>query len=93
MSPYASTQWRAAGACASADPDLFYPISYRGAALAQIAQARRICADCPVRSRCLGFAMETREPEGIWGGTTPAERTRARRRETEQQRQTRRSAA
>lgn len=93
MRPYASTQWRAAGACASADPDLFFPISYRGVALAQIAQARRVCADCPVRSRCLGFAMETREPEGIWGGTTPGERASARREQAAQQPQARGSAA
>lgn len=93
MSPYASTQWLASGACASADPDLFYPISYHGAAVAQVAQARRICAGCPVRSRCLGFALETREPEGIWGGTTPAERARARREGTARQRRSRGSAA
>jgi WhiB family redox-sensing transcriptional regulator len=93
MSPYASTEWRANGACTSADPDLFFPISDRGAAAAQIAQARRICADCTVRSRCLGFAMEAREPEGIWGGTTPDERIRAWREQDAQQPQARGSAA
>ncbi|MBV9384132.1 MAG: WhiB family transcriptional regulator [Streptosporangiaceae bacterium] len=76
---YAS-DWREAGACLSADPDLFYPISTTGLALAQIAKARTICSRCEVRRQCLEFAMETGDMHGIWGGTTPEERRRARRR-------------
>jgi WhiB family redox-sensing transcriptional regulator len=61
----------------SADPDLFFPISTGGKAVAQIAQARRICAGCQVRRQCLDFALEIRELEGIWGGTTLEEREHA----------------
>lgn len=93
MSSYATADWRAAGACASTAPDLFFPVSDRGAALRQTAQALRICAGCQVRSRCLDFAMETREAEGIWGGTTPDERIRARRKQAAQRRQARAAAA
>jgi len=79
MSAYASAGWRAAGACASADPDLFFPISSSGRAIAQIDQARSICAACLVRRQCLDFAMETVEAAGIWGGTTADERVNRRR--------------
>lgn len=79
MTEYA-TEWRAAGACLSADPDLFFPIATGGAATRQVTQAQRICAGCGVRQQCLEFAMQTGETHGIWGGTTPEERIRARRR-------------
>ncbi len=86
MTDYA-TDWRAAGACLSADPDLFFPIAIGTAAAAkQISMAQRICADCPVRQECLDFAMRTGEVNGIWGGTTPEERLRVRRRRTRRRR-------
>jgi len=71
--------WRKAGACARADPDLFFPISSTGRALGQIAKAKAICAACPVRQPCLDFALEHDLAHGIWGGTTPAERQEQRR--------------
>jgi WhiB family transcriptional regulator, redox-sensing transcriptional regulator len=37
-------------------------------------QAKRVCAGCIVREECLEFALSTREPYGIWGGLTEAER-------------------
>jgi WhiB family redox-sensing transcriptional regulator len=79
MTDYAWAGWREAGACASVDPDLFFPISAAGKGAAQIARARHVCAGCLVRRECLDFALATGETEGIWGGTTPAERIRARR--------------
>jgi WhiB family redox-sensing transcriptional regulator len=71
-----ATDWRAAGACLAADPDLFFPVALGTGAISQIARAQRICAGCPVRQQCLDFAMRTREQAGIWGGTTPEERIR-----------------
>ncbi len=68
--------WRAAGACVTADPDLFFPISDRAAGARQAARALRVCAGCLVRRQCLEFAMRAGEQEGIWGGTTPEERIR-----------------
>lgn len=70
MAEYAA-EWRAAGACATADP---------GAAAGQIAAAQEVCARCRVRKQCLEFAMRTGEADGIWGGTTPEERIRVRQR-------------
>ena len=71
--------WREAGACAHADPDLFFPISWTGRALPQIAKARAICAVCPVRQTCLDYALEYDLMYGIWGGTTPEDRQAGRR--------------
>jgi WhiB family transcriptional regulator, redox-sensing transcriptional regulator len=73
--------WRAAGACLSADPDLFFPISSAGPAEKQISRAKMICADCDVRQQCLEFAMSHDQVYGIWGGTTPEDRQRERRRQ------------
>ena len=41
------------------------------------AQAKAICGVCPVIGDCLEFAVEIREPYGIWGGLTETERRQA----------------
>jgi WhiB family transcriptional regulator, redox-sensing transcriptional regulator len=71
--------WRSAGACLSADPDLFFPISVKGPAAGQVDAAKTICAGCQVRTDCLGFALAQRDMLGIWGGTTDDERKKLRR--------------
>ena len=75
-----AANWRSAGACLSADPDLFFPISTKGPAEKQIVQAKAICAGCQVRQECLQFANAHDQTYGIWGGTTPEDRQRERRR-------------
>ena len=75
-----AANWRSAGACLSADPDLFFPISTTGPAEKQIARAKTICAGCTVRLECLEFAMTHDQVYGIWGGTTAEDRRRQRRR-------------
>jgi WhiB family redox-sensing transcriptional regulator len=75
-----ATNWRSAGACLSADPDLFFPISSTGPAERQIARAKTICAGCAVRRECLEFALSHDQIYGIWGGTTAEDRQRERRR-------------
>jgi WhiB family redox-sensing transcriptional regulator len=84
MTQYAS-DWRAAGACLSADPELFFPIAEGGPAALQVSSALGVCAGCGVRQQCLDFAMQMGETHGIWGGTTPQERIRARRRNARRQ--------
>ena len=76
-----ASNWQSAGACLSADPDLFFPISSRGPAERQIARAKRICAGCSVRRECLEFALSSNQIHGIWGGTTADDRQRERRRQ------------
>ena len=74
-----AANWRSAGACLSADPDLFFPISSAGPGERQIARAKMICAGCQVRQECLEFALAHDQVYGIWG-TTPEDRQRDRRR-------------
>ncbi|MEU9076647.1 WhiB family transcriptional regulator [Kitasatospora sp. NPDC048538] len=71
-------------ACRGVDTDLFYPevdddTEDLEAALAAAEwserRARMICARCPVRAMCLELALQRREPAGIFGGMTAAERT------------------
>jgi WhiB family redox-sensing transcriptional regulator len=62
-------------ACRSADPELFFPVSGTGPSVALIAEAKAVCAGCEVRGECLAFALATRQLHGIWGGTSPEERT------------------
>jgi WhiB family transcriptional regulator, redox-sensing transcriptional regulator len=75
-----ATNWRSAGACLSADPDLFFPISSVGPAERQIARAKKTCAGCGVRRECLEFALSHDSIHGIWGGMTVEDRQRERRR-------------
>jgi WhiB family transcriptional regulator, redox-sensing transcriptional regulator len=75
-----SLNWMARGACRQADPELFFPASsVTSPAARQVELAKAVCAPCAVRAACLAYAAETR-PEGIWGGTTQAERRAAHRR-------------
>jgi WhiB family redox-sensing transcriptional regulator len=75
----ARENWRSAAACRPTDPELFFPLSEFGSAREQIAEAKAICAGCPVRRQCLRFALRTRQTHGIWGGLTELERRQGRR--------------
>jgi WhiB family redox-sensing transcriptional regulator len=72
--------WQAWAACRGADTNLFFPQGETGEAEEQIAQAKAICARCPVRLACLDYAITTRQEYGVWGGATEAERRSIRRR-------------
>ena len=63
-----SAEWRDLGACRALDPDLFYP--NRGE---PVDLAKAICAECPVSSECLDWALR-HERLGIWGGKSERER-------------------
>ena len=81
MSDY-PTEWRELGACVTIDPELFFPVAVEGVSLGQAEDtARQICAGCHVQRQCLQFAIEMGEMDGIWGGTTPEERGRPRRKQ------------
>jgi WhiB family transcriptional regulator, redox-sensing transcriptional regulator len=69
--------WMDRAACASADPDLFFPVSSVGPGSEQIRRAKQICRSCPVLRDCLTFALRTRQAHGVWGGTSEEERIRA----------------
>lgn len=64
--------WRLKALCRDQDPDLFFPIGTTGPAERQAAQARAVCAGCPVRVPCLADSLD--EADGVWAGLDPAER-------------------
>lgn len=68
--------WRARAACATADPDLFFP--EKDTPAERISEAKQICAACPVRQACLEDAIRRGEPDAICGGLTPAQRAQIR---------------
>jgi WhiB family redox-sensing transcriptional regulator len=73
--------WQLAAACRDADPAVFFYLdNERGEPRTdRVRAAKKVCRRCPVRARCLNYALEARETHGIWGGYTEDERRRLRR--------------
>ena len=69
-------EWQLWGACRGEDSALFFhPEGERGASReARDAAAKLVCQACPVTKECLEYALATREPYGVWGGLSEAER-------------------
>ncbi|MGP0025527.1 MAG: WhiB family transcriptional regulator [Streptosporangiaceae bacterium] len=67
--------WAAWALCVGFDPEAFFPSGDDAAA-----EARAICAACPVRGQCLAYAITADERFGIWGGLDPRQRHTVRRR-------------
>jgi WhiB family redox-sensing transcriptional regulator len=67
----ANTAWMELGACQDRDEDgkIFFPDPGNNAVM-----AKRMCARCPVRERCLDWSIETRQMYGIWGGVSEKKR-------------------
>lgn len=63
------------GECVGMDPKMFFPDD--GGRVH--AEARRACERCAERELCLVWALK-HEEFGFWGGTTPEERRKLRRR-------------
>ncbi len=38
-------------------------------------RAKAICAECTARPECLDYALQIREPHGVWGGLNESERS------------------
>ena len=68
------TAWMTDAQCRGMDPELFHP--GRGESLAE---ARAVCAQCPVRVQCLDWALTWPERQGVWGGTSELDRRRMQR--------------
>ena len=60
--------------CEGTDSTVFFNVNYK-----KEQQAKAICRLCDVIDKCLEFAIDTKQPFGVWGGMTPAERRRLRR--------------
>jgi WhiB family redox-sensing transcriptional regulator len=72
--------WRHRAACQDEDPELFFPVSEVGPGATQAEQAKAVCVRCPVRAKCLEYALDNGLDHGIFGGTTEPERRKLRRR-------------
>jgi WhiB family transcriptional regulator, redox-sensing transcriptional regulator len=73
------TDWQNEAACAQIGGDLWFPLD---GDRHQAERAKTICATCPVRIECANHALENDERFGIWGGYTPNELAKLRRRRT-----------
>ncbi|AHH17629.1 transcriptional regulator [Nocardia nova SH22a] len=61
--------WQLRAACRTQDVNVFYAEDEP-----RTTTAKRLCAHCPVLTRCRDHAITSHEPHGIWGGLTPSER-------------------
>ena len=69
-----NTNWRADAACAGLDPEIWFPDHVTVEGVERTAEAKQVCATCPVCTDCLEYALAAHEPYGIWGGMTKQER-------------------
>lgn len=60
-----TVNWRENARCRTGDPEMFFPSD--GTAVRLIAEAKAVCAECPVVAPCLAYA-ERMGVEGVWGG-------------------------
>lgn len=72
--------WRHRAACRDEDPELHFPVGNSGPALLQIAEAKTVCRRCPSVTACLGYALDTNQSFGVWGGMSEDERAALQRR-------------
>lgn len=65
--------WRTRAECAPWNATLFHP-EHTGTGPYFAQEAKSLCARCQVQPQCLAFALDTREPFGVWGGLDERER-------------------
>lgn len=71
--------------CLESDPDVFFPEysnEMRDEYLKTVAKAKAICEDCWLSKKCLAYAMNVPDLDGVWGGTTKHERKKMRKLKT-----------
>lgn len=68
---FVAQPWADRAVCAQADPEAWFPAKGRANRY-----AKAVCAHCPVRQRCLDWAMATDQRFGVWGGLSTRERDR-----------------
>jgi WhiB family redox-sensing transcriptional regulator len=69
--------WQLKAACRGPESRAFFPPTWperRDERDARENRAKAICNSCAVRVACLEYALQIREPHGIWGGLTENER-------------------
>lgn len=71
---HAGGRWQDDAACATTDPEVFFPTGQGRDRTAAVDVAKAVCAECPVRAECLTWALDTGDAYAVLGGTTPEER-------------------
>ena len=66
--------WRHHAVCREEDPELFFPTGKTAPALLQTAEAKAVCYRCPALDHCAGWAIQSGQKHGVWGGYDEAER-------------------
>ena len=69
---YPADYWDEAS-CTSVDREIFFPEKAQKNQV-HISQVKAICVACPIRTRCLQFALDEQQQYGIWGGLSYKER-------------------
>lgn len=80
--PAAAAEWdelQAGIVAARSLPCQVDPGRWSSTSPSDVAAAVDGCFDCPVMGACASYAVAAREPDGVWGGLTVAERAAARR--------------
>lgn len=83
--------WMGRAACRGVDLEIFYPAyptrseggrsrAVIAAAMSAVAEAKQVCASCPVIGECRAYALAAREEYGVWGGLSAEDRHALRRR-------------
>ena len=62
--------------CTDEDQGVFFPEEYTDPLI--VNKAKSICNQCPLVASCLEYALQTPWLDGIWGATTPRQRSRIR---------------
>lgn len=69
--------WRAQASCLDYPALLFFGVDDSETPAERRVReerAKRVCRPCRVRQECLEYALQAKEPYGIWGGLTELER-------------------
>ena len=65
--------WIGEAACAGKPVGVFFPPAYNDRCMRE---AKRTCAGCSCRTKCLEWAIATGQSDGVFGGMSPEERRR-----------------
>ena len=63
--------WMDHARCRTLSPGEFFPSDGVG-----VEVAKRVCAECAVKTECLEYALTYRIDHGVWGGCSERERRR-----------------
>ena len=69
--------WQTKASCRGPQAGVFFPPTHserKDERAEREDRAKHICATCGVRKPCLDYALQIKEPHGIWGGLNESER-------------------